>query len=487
LRLELFSHLQRLPVAFFDRNPAGRILTRATNDIATLNEVFSAGFVSVISNFLQVIGILIWILTLNLHLGLIALSVFPFLVGASVYFSSRLKIAYREARTQLSALNAFLSENFSGMKVVHLFNRQACHLSRFDQLNSGYAQAQMGSVRVFAFFQPTITVGAGVSIALIIWLGGKEALGGGVKLGILVSYFSYILALFQPIREIADKWNTFLSGMIAAERVFSVLDWPAEVEKENGALPVVPLVGLKGHIVFEGVWFAYEGENWALRNFSLDILPGQTVGIVGHTGAGKSTLISLLMRYYEPQRGRILLDGKDLRDYDKRSLRASLGVVQQEVFLFSGTFEQNVTFWNPIDPEKLEFILASVGLKRKAAEVLRERGSNLSKGERQVVAFARVLLNQPKIWILDEATSSTDSHTEAQLQRALDLASAHCTRILIAHRLATVQSADRIVVLHQGTGVEYGNHESLVQQNGLYARLFRYQQSQESLPPPVIN
>lgn len=479
LRMGLFSHLQRMPVSLFDKNPAGRLLTRVTNDIASLNEMFSAGFVSMICNILLVIGILTWLITLDLRLALIASAVFPVLIVLSIYFSGQLRVSYRDSRSKLSALNSFLAENLAGMKIVHLFNRQKLHLERFSRLSRWYADAQVSSIRIFALFQPTITICAGVSITLVIWFGGVETIGGHLPVGVLVAYFSYILALFQPVREIADKWNIFLSGMASAERIFSILDWTTELEKDAVQSPSNPIPELKGHILFENVWFAYEGENWVLKEFNLEVHPGERIGVVGHTGAGKTTLISLLLRFYEPQRGRILLDGKDLKDYDKRSLRASIGIVQQDVFLFSGSFEENITFGKKVDPKKVKAILSSLGfdeqIHRMEDGLLEERGSNFSMGERQVIAFARAMVSDPKIWILDEATANMDSRTEAVLQQALNQMSAKSTTLLIAHRLATVRSSDRIIVLHKGHLVEIGDHETLMNRNGLYAKLYRYQ------------
>lgn len=477
LRLMLFSHLERMPVSLFDRNPSGRLLTRVTNDIGALNEMFSAGFVSMISNSLLVVGILIWLLILDFKLGLIAAAIFPVLAAFSVYFSRRLRVAYREVRNRLSALNAFLAENFSGMKTVHLFNRQDLHLKRFDRLNQGYATAQTGSIRVFAYFQPLITLGAGVSIALIIWFGGKESSSGNLKVGVLVAYFSYILALFQPLREIADKWNVFLSGMASAERIFSILSWDTELDEKAIHLPVTPL-NLRGDIEFDQVWFAYEGENWILKDLSLKIRAGEKIGIVGHTGAGKSTLMSLLLRFYEPQKGRILIDGRDIREYELRALRSAIGIVQQDVFLFSGTFAENITFWNPDQLKKVKPLLESLLFRSRNLElVMQERGANLSMGERQVLAFARVAVAEPRIWILDEATANMDSHQEGLLQKSLLQASEGKTGIFIAHRLATICDADRIVVLHRGSLVEIGTHPELLSLKGLYWRLYHFQKS----------
>jgi ATP-binding cassette subfamily B multidrug efflux pump len=484
LRIRLFSHLQRLPISVYDRTPAGKLLTRVTNDIASMGDMFSAGFVSMISNILIVLGLLAGLLILDLKLGLITISVFPPMIVASVYFSYRLKISYREARSKLSALNAFLAENLMGMKVVHLFNRQRLHLKRFNRINQWYSDAQIGTVKVFALFQPTITLASGIAVALVIAFGSR---GGpdGLKVGVLVTFFSYALAAFQPIREIADKWNVFLSGMASVERVFSILSWPVEKE-ESSSVTVQPLPNIKGHIVFENVWFAYQsgadGEHWVLKDFSLEIRPGARVGIVGHTGAGKTTLISLLMRFYEPQRGRILLDGKDLRDYDKSALRATIGIIQQDAFLFSGSYVDNITFWagRKVSPE-IENLLKEAGCERwlEKTESLQERGSNVSMGERQILAFTRALDKNPSIWILDEATANMDSNSEALLSASLERASHGRTSILIAHRLATVRKADLIIVLHKGVMIEKGTHDELLDQNGLYARLYRYQRAEQ--------
>jgi ATP-binding cassette subfamily B protein len=485
LRCRLFSHLQRLPITVYDKNPAGRLLTRVTNDISSVAEMFTAGFVSMAGNILMVLGIQIWLICLDVKLGLIAGSVLPVLTIASIYFSGKLRIAYRDARSKLSALNAFFAENLLGMKVVHLFNREQLHLERFDRINQWYTQARVGAIRVFAYFQPTITWCSALAISLVIWFGGKATLAGTIKVGVLFSYFSYILSMFQPMREIADKWNIFLSGMASAERIFGILDWSTEMSESEVDGKSHPLKNIRGEIVFENVWFAYDGEHWVLRDFSLKIEPGSRVGIVGHTGAGKTTIINLLMRFYEPQKGRILLDGKDLRDYTKRDLRAAIGIIQQDVFLFSGSLYENMTFWDSqsVSQDEVRSSLKNLGYEhwmsdsRSVVELL-ERGGNLSMGERQVLAFTRALTAQPQIWILDEATANMDSGTEIVLQKSLEEASKNRTSILIAHRLATVRSADQIIVIHRGTLVEQGTHDQLAKSDGLYARLYRYQRAQ---------
>lgn len=477
LRVQLFSHLMRLPALALDQSPAGRLLTRMTNDVMAVYEMFALGVVSILCNILLTFGILVGLLCLNLQLGLIAGSVFPLLVGAAVYFSGRLKVAYQNTRKRLSDLNSFLAENFSGMKTVQLFNRQHAHLKKFNAYNEAYAEAQTSSIRIFAFFQPTVTLAAGVSVALVIIFGGRFALDGQMKVGVLVTYFSYILALFQPVREIADKWNILMSGMASAERIFSVFQETTEFDDKDIQTQPVPVGSLRGAIVFENVWFAYSREDWILRNFSVEIPPGQKIGIVGHTGAGKSTLIRLLLRFYDPQRGRILLDGIDLRHYDRRTLRASMGLVQQDGFLFSGSVLESVSFWDPSRIPACRRSLAEQGFQRDVHMELEERGSNLSMGERQSVAFARTWVTGPRLWILDEATAQMDLEAEKSLQGVLRRASKNQTCLIVAHRLNTVEFVDRILVLRDGVLAESGCHEDLIIQNGLYARLYRYQLS----------
>jgi ATP-binding cassette subfamily B protein len=380
-------------------------------------------------------------------------------------------------------LNAFLAENILGMKVVHLFNRQPLHRERFSKINEWYTEAQIGSVKVFAYFQPTVTLCSGVAIALVIYFGGNFVREGELPLGILVAYFSYVLALFHPVRELVDKWNIFLSGIASAERIFSILDWPTEQDAESLSQADFSPAKLKGKIVFDQVWFAYSEENWVLKDFSLVIESGMKVGIVGHSGAGKSTLIGLLMRFYEPQRGRILLDGRDIREWTHRELRAAIGLVQQDVFLFSGSIQENIHLWRSASGENLQIPEVQNLLSKfygmdsthPEKEQLQERGNNLSMGERQLLAFARVVASRPAIWILDEATANVDSESERVLEIALRRASEAKTTLMIAHRLATVRDCDLILTLHKGALIEKGRHSELLQKDGLYARLYRYQ------------
>lgn len=487
LRLRVFSLYQRLPVATYDRTPVGRLITRLTNDTAAMSEMFSSGFVTFFGNLLFIFGSLIWIFYLNWRLALVSVSVFPLLLFYSVRFSKQLVVAYRNARMRISALNAFLAENILGMKIVHLFNRVPIHLRRFGEVNESYAQAQIASVRVYAYFQPLITWCSGTGVALVLAVGGAMALGEisgvwgtEVTPGELVTFVAFLLALFQPIREVVDRWTIFLSGMTSAERIYSLFEWETEIGEEEAGLARTSLEPIRGGIEFENVWFAYDGENWVLKDFSLRIEPGQRVGVVGHTGAGKTTLISLLLRFYEPTRGRILIDGKDIREFPKRALRDRIGIIQQDVFLFSGKVTDNIELWRASDPSgQAKVALEEMGFAKELDLSLDERGSNLSMGERQILAFARAIEKKPDVWILDEATANVDSDTEIRFGIALDRATSGKTLLMIAHRLATIRKSDLIVVMHKGNLVEKGDHGTLLRSGGYYSRLYRYQEAVE--------
>lgn len=487
LRLRIFSLYQRLPIATYDRTPVGRLITRLTNDTSSMSEMFSGGFVTFFGNILFIFGSVVWILALNWRLALVALSVFPVLLYFSVIFSRRLIDAYRDSRMRISSLNAFLAENILGMKVVHIFNRIPLHFSRFREVNDSYANSQIAAIRVYAYFQPLITWCSGAGVALVLAYGGAMALENRITPGELVTFIAFLLALFQPVREVVDKWTVFLSGMTSAERIYSLLDWETELteaEANQEPLRVESVPRLQGRIEFENVWFAYEGENWVLRDLCAVIEPGTRVGIVGHTGAGKTTLISLLLRFYEPTRGRILIDGRDIREYPKRELRDRIGVIQQDVFLFSGKISDNIELWqgDPAGSKATEGVLEKMGFAKNLETELDERGSNLSMGEKQILAFARAIEKNPDLWILDEATANVDSDTETRFGRALDEETKGKTLVMIAHRLATIRKSDLILVLHKGQLVEKGNHLSLLRSDGYYSRLYRYQEAVEAQP-----
>ncbi len=510
LRLRIFSLYQRLPMATYDVTPVGRLITRLTNDTSSMSEMFSSGFVTFFGNILFILGGFAWLFSLHWKLAVVSLAVFPILSLFAVRFSRQLIRIYRESRMRISSLNAFLAENILGMKIVHLFNRIPIHNERFRVVNDAYAQSLISATRVYAYFQPLITWSSGLGVALVLAVGGAMALGVvpigddtpgsagarffGTELspGELVTFITFLLALFQPIREVVDRWTVFLSGLTSAERIYGLLDWGTEMTEAEADRPLDRGARLEGRIEFENVWFAYSGENWVLRDFCLVIEPGSRVGVVGHTGAGKTTLISLLLRFYEPQRGRILIDGRDLRDYSKRALRDRIGIIQQDVFLFSGRISDNIDLWSADATAGHQGGISSPATMRALKETefakplslnLDERGSNLSMGERQILAFARAIEKDPDVWILDEATANIDSATELRFGDALARACAGKTLLVIAHRLATIRKSDLILVLHKGALVEKGTHAELLRSGGYYSKLYRYQEAVELSAP----
>lgn len=485
LRTQLFGHLLRLPLVRYDQNPVGRLVTRVTNDVGSVSEMFSSGFISMFGNLLTIVALLIAMLLVHFKLGLITASVFPLMLIFAWIFSQKLRVAYRNARSKLSALNAFLAENILGMRIVHLFRKQRAHLNRYHEVNEWYSQAQIGTIRVFAYFQPTITWLSGLSMVLAMYFGGNWVKSGEVPVGTLFIIFSYSVALFQPIRELADKWNLFLSGMASADRVFSMLDWVPERGVEQIAHRTDKF-GTRGKIEFRNVSFAYPSapDCLVLKNFSVVIESGMKVGIVGHTGAGKSTFVQLLLRFYEITSGTILIDDRDINTLSLHELRTCFGMIQQDVFLFSGSIDENIRLFDGSvetatallkikEDEKLKPLYEN--LRAMDSTQLIERGTNLSMGERQLMSFFRAVLRNPSIWILDEATANMDSLTELILDEALVSVAQEKTRLLIAHRLATVKDADLILVLHHGQLMESGNHSELLAKQGIYSHLYQVQ------------
>ncbi len=495
LRSRLFLHLQSLPISTYDQTPVGRLVTRLTNDTSAMSDLFSDGFITMLSNLIFVVGSIAWLFVLNWKLALLSISVFPVLIFFSIRFSRSLVKIYRDSRMRLSALNAFLAENILGIKTVQLFNREDIHFKQFEEVSKTYTDAQADSVKVYAYFQPLITWCSGLGVALVIAWGGKMTLDGTLTQGEWVAFLTYVVSIFNPLRDLVDRWTIFLSGMTSAERIYQMMDWKSEIEPVRLRDEVVALDRSKTHLIgsitFDQVSFSYQenpkDSDWVLKDFTLTIEAGQRVGIAGHTGAGKTTLIGLLLRFYEPQKGRVLIDGREIREMDKRELRNRIGLIQQDVFLFSGTVADNLHLFAQTDVSTdTRKTLSDIGFTYPLDKPLEERGSNLSMGEKQWIAFGRALEKDPDLWILDEATAHVDSQSEIQLSRALDQVTQNGSRkktlLMIAHRLATIRDADLIIVLHRGALVEKGTHIELMALGGYYAKLYRYQSALERFP-----
>jgi ATP-binding cassette subfamily B protein len=482
LRIELFGRLQRFPMRFFDQNPVGRIVSRITTDVDVLQEMFAAGAMTIALDGLRLAGIVGFMLWINWRLALVSLALLPVMVGAVDFFRRAARRTYRQIRERIGRLNGFLQEAISGMAVVQLSAREEKTFREFDRLNSDHRDANHLSNKLEASLFSLVEAVSTVSIAAMLWEGGRLHAGGLVELGTVVAFIQYIQQFFVPIRDFSAKYAVLQSSMTAAERIFALLDLPTEPEP---ATPRVP-AAIRGEIVFDRVWFAYRNEDWVLRDVSFRIAPGEHVALVGATGAGKTTVVKLLGRLYDVDRGRVLVDGVDVRDWDPRALRARIAVVLQDVFLFSGSVEANVTLGRPdISRATVERAAGQVnaeGFIRKLGGYearIRERGSNLSSGQRQLLAFARALAHDPTILVLDEATSSVDPETEWLIQDALGKLLRGRTAVVIAHRLSTIESADRIFVFHKGELRELGTHVELLARGGIYARLHRMQYAGE--------
>ena len=490
LRLQLFSHLQRLPIAFFDRNPAGRLVTRVTSDVETLNELFTAGVVSGMGDLFTLVAISVAMLVTDWRLSLVSFAVIPLVVLVSHLFRVNVREAYREIRTRLARINAFLNERLSGMRVVQLFGRERDEARRFDDLNRAHLDANLRSITVYALYFPAIEILTSVALASLIVAAASRVEATTLTVGTVAAFLQLVRRFFQPLQDLSDKYNTLQTAMASSERIFHLLDTepgPDVVTPEGRAARPRSVL-----VEFENVWFAYDRPHsatapgaepeWVLRDVSFAARPGETVAIVGHTGAGKTTIVSLLMRFYDPQGGRILVNGQDIREMPVQQLRALIGYVQQDIFLFAGDVASNIRLSSPLTDKQVEQAAVEVGadriirrLPRGYHQILGERGASISVGERQLLSFARAVAADPSLLILDEATSAVDSEVEAEIQTALRVLLAGRTTIAIAHRLSTVVDADDIIVMHHGEVVERGTHDALLALDGLYARLWRLQ------------
>jgi ATP-binding cassette subfamily B protein len=522
LRRQIFRHLQRLHVAFFDKNPVGRLVTRVTTDVDALNEMFTSGVVSIFEDLFVLFGILGVMLCMNWKLALITFAVLPFIVYSTKIFRDRVRDSYRRIRVAIARINAYLQEHISGMVVLQLFNRERKAYNRFSEINRSHMDAFKDAIMAYSVYYPVVDILSFIAIACVIWFGGGDVMRNvstssvavhfnwktlvvfrlvatGASLGVLVAFIQYSLRFFRPIMDFSEKYNILQSAMAASERIFKLLDTPVRV--------VSPAVTKRpegaGRIEFDHVWFAYReapeesgnehagtgASDWVLRNVSFAIEPGETVAIVGHTGAGKTTLISLLLRFYDVQKGAVRIDGVDVKDMDLVDLRSRFGVVLQDPFLFSGTIGGNIRLGTQrIQDKDVEKAAEDVNLAdfiralpKGFDEEVRERGSTLSTGQKQLISFARALAHEPKILILDEATSSVDTETEFRVRDALNRMVEGRTSLIIAHRLSTVQRADKIIVMHKGQVREMGTHQQLLAQRGIYFKLYQLQYKDQEL------
>jgi len=486
LRVALFARVQRFPMRFFDRNPVGRVVSRLTTDVDVLQEMFAAGAMTIVLDVLGLVGIVAVMLGMDWRLALTSLGLLPVIVGAVDFFRRQVRRTYRMIRERIARINGYLQEAITGMAAIALANREVRAFAEFERLNADHRDAYHLSNKLEAALFSFVEAMSTVSIAMLLWEGGRLTRGGLVEIGTLVAFIQYIQQFFVPIRDFSAKYAVMQSSMTAAERIFSLLDLEVEPAPARPRMPA----RVRGEIVFEHVWFAYRGEEWVLRDVSFRVAAGEHVAIVGATGSGKTTLVKLLDRLYDVGRGRILVDGIDVRDWDPQALRRRIAVVLQEVFLFSGPVETNITLGRTdCSRAAVEAAAAHVnadGFIRRLGgyeALLRERGSNLSGGQRQLLAFARALAHDPAVLVLDEATSSVDPATEWLVQDALAKLLAGRTALVIAHRLSTIETADRILVMHKGGLREEGTHAELLARGGIYARLYRLQYGGEA--PPV--
>ena len=480
LRRQIFAHLQRLQISFYDRNPVGRLVTRVTSDVDVLNELFASGMVAIFGDFFTLLSIVVVMLALHWKLALLTFSVLPLIVLVTVAFRKAVRESYRRIRVAIARINAYLQEHITGMAVIQLFNREARSFAEFEKVNRAHMEAYKDSILAYGLFYPAVEFLGMLAVAIIIYLGGGMAIRGLVTVGTAIAFIQYSQRFFRPIQDLSDKYNILQAAMASAERIFKLLDTPVTIADPPRP---VPLASPQGRIEFRGVGFAYRDGQRVLENVSFSVEPGETVAIVGHTGAGKTTLTSLLLRFYDVQEGAVLFDGIDIRQLRLRDLRRNFGLVLQDPFLFHGTIASNIRLGTQgITTGRLRAAARQVNildfvesLPRGFDEPVKERGATLSVGQKQLLSFARALAHDPKVLILDEATSSVDPETEALIREALRRLLENRTSLVIAHRLSTIQHASRIVVMHKGRVREVGTHQELLQRRGIYYKLYELQ------------
>jgi len=486
LRTQIFNHIQKLALKFFDRTPIGRLVTRATNDVEALGELFSSGIVMVFSDIFIIFWILGFMFFMDFNLSLVTLSVLPVLIYGTFLFRKKARESYRDVRLHLARLNSYMQEHVTGMSVVQIFNKENDEFKKFSAINSDYRQVNIKSIFYYAVFYPSVELLSSIAIGLIIWYGGGEIIQGTLTIGVLFAFIQYTEMFFRPIRDLSEKYNIMQTAMASSERVFKLLDNQTMIRNPENP---VKLENVKGKIEFKNVWFAYNEDDYVLKDISININPGERVAIVGHTGAGKTSIINILTRFYDINKGEILLDGVNIEKLDKRELRKHVSMVLQDVFLFSGNIKSNINLNDEeISNERIMEAARIVGadkfigeLPQKYDEEVKERGATLSVGQKQLISFARALAYNPKILILDEATSSIDTESELLIKQAIEKLLVGRTAIVIAHRLSTIQNADKIIVLHKGEIRETGNHQQLLAKKGIYYKLYQLQYKDQEI------
>ena len=485
MRQQIFKKILHFKLRYFDNTQIGILVTRVVSDTETIANVFSEGILVIVGDLLKLLVVIVFMFATDWRLTLFSLLPIPLLVISTYVFKRTIKTAFQDVRTQVARLNSFVQEHVTGMSIVQIFNRESVEMGRFRLLNKNHRDAHIRTVWAYSIFFPIVEILSALSLAFLVWWGSGGVLEGTVSLGDLVAFILYIYMLYRPIRQLADRFNTLQMGMVSSQRVFKVLDTDAQIENSGTIEQGI----VKGKITLKNLWFAYNDEDWVLRDVSLTVNPGETVAIVGATGSGKTTLINLLGRYYEFQKGEIRMDDIDLRDFELSALRSSLALVLQDVFLFSDSVYNNITLYNTeISREQVEEAARSIGAHDFINELpdnydynVKERGGVLSVGQRQLISFIRAYVQDPSILILDEATSSIDTKSEVLIQRATEVLTKNRTSIVIAHRLSTIQNADKIIVLEKGEVVEQGKHEELLALNGHYKRLFELQFRHEAV------
>ncbi len=486
IRMDIFTHLQKLPARFYDRNPIGRLITRSTNDVESLNEMLSSGIITILGDLLQLFFIVVLMIWSDWQLTLIVLSILPLMIYATIKFKNKVRAAFQDVLTNLARLNTFFQEHITGVTIVQLFNREARESKKYAGINADHRDANIRTVFYFSIYYPLIEVLSSAAAGLVIWYSGIRLLKADLTIGVVVSFVQYIWLFFRPLQHLSDRFNVIQTAIASSDRIIRLLDEQEGIENPSG---MHHLTAFRDTIRFNNVWFAYDQENWILKDISFEIRHGEKIAIVGATGSGKTTLINILSKLYPFQKGSITIDGIQLQDIDEHSLRKLVGVVMQDVFLFSGTIKENLAFGNPdVSDDTIREAATIVGADRfidqlpdKYEYKVLENGTGLSSGQKQLIAFVRALLYNPEILVLDEATSSVDTETETLIDSATANLMKNRTSIIIAHRLSTVQKADRIIVLHKGVIRETGNHQELLANRGLYYKLYLLQHPEQTI------